>query len=154
MTTPATTQSPYRMSFTAKFRPMETRVVSRRVVYEPLRIPWKAIGAFVVIGSCVANLVVFNAPRITSHGPPHRTQMALKALHAVAESWRANHANACPTLEILRAQNEIASSTKLFDEWGTSYVIRCTDDATTTVVSFGPDMKEGTADDITFPETK
>ena len=42
-------------------------------------------------------------------------------------------------------------TSKITDAWETQFKIVCDDDSVT-VISFGPDKKEGTADDIRIPE--
>ena len=84
--------------------------------------------------------------------PADRTNAvaSVKSLHAVVEAWRANHADECPTLQRLKDERELAASTSVNDAWGAPYKIVC-DDEVTRVISFGPDRREGTADDIVFP---
>jgi len=75
---------------------------------------------------------------------------SLKALHAVAEAWRANHGDECPSVQRLIDDKELSASSDTNDPWGSPYKILCNDDNTTTL-SFGPDRKEGTRDDLRFP---
>jgi hypothetical protein len=77
-------------------------------------------------------------------------QNNLKTLHAVTEVWRANHGADCPTVQRLKDDNEINDSWDVDDPWGTPIKITCEDDSTI-VYSFGPDLKEGTRDDVRFP---
>ncbi len=79
------------------------------------------------------------------------TRNNLKALHAVAEMWRASHGDECPSVQRLKDDKDLAESSDLNDAWGSPYKIMC-DDQSTTVSSFGPDRKEGTRDDIRFPQ--
>ena len=72
-------------------------------------------------------------------------------LHAVAEAWRANHGNECPTVQHLKDERELPSTASTNDDWGTPYKIVC-DDEETRVISYGPDRREGTPDDIVVPE--
>jgi len=76
---------------------------------------------------------------------------SLKALHAVAEMWRATHVDECPSPQRLKDDKDLDPSSDLNDPWGSPYKIVCDDDSTT-VVSFGPDGKEGTPDDLRYPE--
>ena len=74
------------------------------------------------------------------------------AIHPIAEKYRVDHpGQQCVTVEQLRAEKELAASSKITDPWETPYAIRCAEDETY-VLSFGPDKKEGTADDIRIPE--
>jgi len=75
---------------------------------------------------------------------------SLKALHAVVEAWRANHADECPTVQRLIDERELAASTSVADPWGSPYKIVCEEDATR-AISFGADRREGTADDVAVP---
>jgi hypothetical protein len=155
MTTPATNQSPYRMNFTSKFRPVETLVVTRvvsRPVERDFRVPWISLLLGLLAGSMLLSvaLFVYSAPKIVD-GPRDETKSCIKALHAAAEAWRANHGNECPTVQRLKDEKELAASSEIADKWGTPYLIWCNDDATT-VVSFGPDKKKGTEDDVVFPD--
>lgn len=73
------------------------------------------------------------------------------AIHPIAEKYRVDHGGNCVTVEQLRAEKELSASSKITDPWETPYQIRCADDETY-VLSFGPDKKENTADDIRIPE--
>ena len=57
----------------------------------------------------------------------------------------------CPTVELLRDKNELSKSSKITDPWDSPYKIICGDEDIT-VLSFGPDKKEGTPDDIRIPD--
>jgi hypothetical protein len=144
MTTHAT---PYRMNYQTTFRPAEIRVSPAR----PRRIPWRAIAVVLVLASGIvaSGVAVFSVPKFG--GRPAKTPLAVKSLHAVAEAWRANHGNECPTPQRLKEEKELAASSELIDAWGSPYVILCSDEATT-VISFGPDKKARTEDDIVFPD--
>lgn len=74
------------------------------------------------------------------------------AIHPIAEKYRVDHPGNCVTVEQLRTEKELSASSKITDPWDTPYQIRCAEDETY-VLSFGPDKKEGTADDIKIPET-
>lgn len=75
-----------------------------------------------------------------------------RAIHPIAEKYKVDHPGQCPTVEQLRADKELAATSKITDPWDTPYAIRCADDDVY-VLSFGPDKKEGTADDIKIPDT-
>jgi hypothetical protein len=82
-----------------------------------------------------------------------QAQIATARLEAVqlevsADTWRVQHPEApCPTLAQLQSDKTVDRSVTGRDPWGHAYVMSCTDEGTT-VVSFGPDGKSGTADDI------
>ncbi len=73
----------------------------------------------------------------------------MRALHAVVEVWRVSHADECPTLQRLKDDRDLAAAASTKDEWGNPYKIVCDDE--TYVVSYGPDHREGTPDDIVYP---
>ena len=56
----------------------------------------------------------------------------------------------CPTPEQLKAEKVIDKTTNIKDPWGMTYKIACDGDEIA-VISFGPDKKEGTEDDIRVP---
>ncbi len=104
-----------------------------------------------IVGMIAGGIAVYAVPKF-QQAQKDSTRNNLKALHAVAEAWRANHANECPTPQRLKDEKELSVSSDTNDPWGDPYKIQC-DDESTTVYSFGPDKKEGTQDDIRFPET-
>lgn len=73
-------------------------------------------------------------------------------IHPVAEKYRVDHpGDQCPTVAELRAARELSATSKLTDPWDTPYQIVCGEDMVT-VLSLGPDKKEGTKDDIRVPD--
>ncbi len=74
-----------------------------------------------------------------------------KALYTIGENWRANHAADCPTVDRLKADKEISATSNIIDPWGMAYKISCEDSDNLQVISFGPDKKENTTDDIKMP---
>ena len=104
-----------------------------------------------IVGLIAGGIAVYAVPKF-QQAQKDNTKNSLKALHAVAEAWRANHGNECPTPQRLKEEKELAASSDINDAWGDPYKIQCDDDATT-VLSWGPDKKEGTQDDIKFPDT-
>ena len=73
-------------------------------------------------------------------------------IHRIADQYRAEHTGEqCPTVELLREKKQISVTSKITDPWETPYKIFCGDEDIS-VLSFGPDKKENTADDIRVPE--
>lgn len=78
--------------------------------------------------------------------------MQAKSLaHDSYEAWQHDNPDAtCP--ERLEDVIKYANSKDIKDPWGSPYIMKCGEglpqDITFGVVSFGPDKKEGTADDI------
>jgi len=155
MTTRPTTQTPFRMNF----RPMETPAPSPyRTNHRPpeRRAPSHGkvllffVAGFFFASTGASAALVYSTPKFCPDCGRDPTKNAMKAVHAVAEAWRANHRGECPTLQRLKDEHELAASTDIHDTWGEAYAIRC-DDESTTVISSGPDRQRGSEDDITFP---
>jgi len=103
-----------------------------------------------IIGLIAGGIAVYAVPKF-QQAQKENTRNSEKALHAVAEAWRANHGNDCPTPQRLKDEKELAASSDINDAWGVPYKIQCEDESTT-IVSAGPDKKEGSQDDIRFPD--
>jgi Domain of unknown function (DUF4190) len=74
----------------------------------------------------------------------------VRALEAAAVTWRADHANACPTPKQMKDDGALASTSNINDPWGTPFEVLCTP-TTTAVLSYGPDKLRGTPDDVRYP---
>ena len=79
-----------------------------------------------------------------------RTRKALETLHAAVDAWRASQPNECPSVAQLKDDKALALSFEDRDAWGMPYEVRCDED-TSFVVSRGPDKRDGTTDDLSFP---
>jgi general secretion pathway protein G len=87
------------------------------------------------------------------HRDAQRDAAAIDAasLRTLASAWRSRHPNdECPTTARLVADRMLDRGSKAHDPWGTPYVISCSEDEVT-VLSAGPDRRQGTADDIVAP---
>ncbi|CAN5265317.1 N/A [soil metagenome] len=104
-----------------------------------------------IIGLVAGGIAVYAVPKF-QQAQKDNTRNSEKALHAVAEAWRANHGNECPTPQRLKDEKELSASSAIEDAWGMPYKIQC-DDESTMILSAGPDKKEGSQDDIRFPDT-
>jgi hypothetical protein len=62
-------------------------------------------------------------------------------------SFRAQHADGCPTLSSLQEEQLLPRNAPQADAWGNRFRISC-EDSEPTVTSAGPDGKANTADDI------
>lgn len=69
------------------------------------------------------------------------------AIQAAAKSFRAQHADGCPTLSSLQEEQFLSRNARPDDAWGNRFRISC-EDGDPAVSSAGPDAKAGTADDI------
>lgn len=136
MATHATTQTPFRMNY----RPMEACVPRASVAPRPPRashrpFPWIALFVgFLVLVTMASAVAVYSVPKFGPR-PFDESRYTIKAIHAVAEAWRVNHGNECPTVQRLKEEKELASSTSIVDARGIPYVIRCTDEVTTVISS-------------------
>ena len=79
-----------------------------------------------------------------------RTRKALETLHAAVDTWRASQPGECPSVAQLKDDKALALSFEDRDAWGMPYEVRCDED-TSFVVSRGPDKRDGTTDDLSFP---
>lgn len=97
----------------------------------------------------------YEHPRFMSHGyvPANSASVSVRSIHAVAEAWLANHEYACPTVDGLLRDKELAPSSDPHDPWGQPYVITCIGDDVS-VTSSGPDRVLHTPDDVTVPAPK
>src|SRR5689334_5403086 len=102
-----------------------------------------------IVGLIAGGVAVVAIPKY-AQAQKDQAKNDIKAIHPVAEKYRVDHPGNCVTVEQLRAEKELAATSKLTDPWDTPYQIRCAEDETY-VLSFGPDKKEGTADDIKIP---
>jgi general secretion pathway protein G len=83
-----------------------------------------------------------------------RPWMDARTMLPAAEKYRYDHPDdPCPTVELLREKRELSRAAAIVDQWGSPYEIVCNGDDVI-VVSFGPDKRRGTDDDIRTPETK
>jgi len=106
----------------------------------------------VIIGLISGGVAVAVLPRL-KEASIKTTQTSARELRRAAEQWRGMRGgDLCPTIEVLRQEKAIDTASKITDAWDNPFKIICADDETT-VMSAGPDKKEGTADDIRIPET-
>ncbi len=68
-------------------------------------------------------------------------------IQVAAKSFRAQHADGCPTLSSLQEEQFLSRNAREDDAWGNRFRILC-DDAEPTVISAGPDGRPNTADDL------
>ncbi|MES1175274.1 MAG: hypothetical protein ABUL62_13205 [Myxococcales bacterium] len=86
-----------------------------------------------------------------SAGAGHDAQASSRAdaatIQAAATSFRAQHAEGCPTLSSLQEEQFLSRNARQDDAWGNRFRISC-EDSEPAVASAGPDGKSNTADDI------
>jgi len=68
-------------------------------------------------------------------------------IESAAKSFRAQHAEGCPTLSSLKEEQILSRNATEADAWGNRFRVHC-ESAELSVSSAGPDGKPGTADDV------
>lgn len=104
-----------------------------------------------IVGLIAGGVAVVAIPKY-AESQKNQAKIDARTIHPIAEKFKVDHPGGCPTVEQLRAEKELSAASKITDPWDTPYQIRCQDEDIT-VLSFGPDKKEGTADDIRIPDT-
>jgi len=102
-----------------------------------------------IVGLIAGGIAVYAVPKF-QQAQKDSAKTSLKNLQAIAELWRSNHGNDCPSIQQLKDEKALSAASDTNDPWGSPYKIQC-DDESTLAISFGPDKKEGTQDDIKFP---
>ncbi|WP_394838262.1 type II secretion system GspH family protein [Pendulispora rubella] len=102
-----------------------------------------------IIGLIAGGVAMTAIPKF-AEAQKQTTRQSAQVLRQAAQLWRTTGGGDCPTVEVLKRDKQLESSSKLSDAWEQPFKILCDDDETT-VVSAGPDKKEGTADDIRVP---
>ena len=103
-----------------------------------------------IVGLIAGGVAVVAVPKY-QESQKNQAKIDARTIHPVAEKYKVDHPGQCPTVEQLRAEKELSAASKITDPWDTPYKIVCGDDDIY-VVSFGPDKKENTNDDIRIPE--
>jgi general secretion pathway protein G len=106
-----------------------------------------AIMTLIAGGVVVAVIPQFNKAKIEA------TTNNARGIRDAVIRWKATGGDGCPTVSQLVQDKQIDSAAKVEDPWGSAYKIACTEDEVT-VLSFGPDKKEGSSDDISVPNAK
>lgn len=105
-----------------------------------------AILSLIAAGVTVAVLPKFQEAQVKT------TEQNARGIRDATQQWRGlKEGTDCPTISQLVQDKEIDSASKTDDAWGTAYKIQCTEDDAT-IMSAGPDKKEGTKDDIVVPK--
>jgi len=98
-----------------------------------------------IVGLIAGGVAVVAVPKY-QEAQKKQAQIDARTIHPAAEKYRVDHTGeGCPTVELLRDKNELSKSSKITDPWDSPYKIICGDEDVT-VLSLGPDKKEGTAD--------
>ena len=70
------------------------------------------------------------------------------AIRTAVQLYLAENPSACPSVEDLKTERYIDKGKSTVDPWDQEFIIHCIDGDDPNVVSKGPDMQEGTEDDI------
>ncbi|HEY8074759.1 MAG TPA: prepilin-type N-terminal cleavage/methylation domain-containing protein [Labilithrix sp.] len=106
-----------------------------------------------IVGLIAGGVAVVAVPKY-KESQINQARIDARTIHPVAEKYRVDHpSDPCPTVELLRDKKELSAASRITDPWDTPYKIICGDDDTS-VLSWGPDKKEGTNDDIRIPEAQ
>ena len=103
-----------------------------------------------IVGLIAGGVAVVAVPKY-QESQKNQAKIDARTIHPVAEKYKVDHPGVCPTVEQLRAEKELSSASKITDPWDSPYKIVCADEDIM-VLSFGPDKKENTNDDIRIPE--
>lgn len=103
-----------------------------------------------IVGLIAGGVAVVAVPKY-QESQKNQAKIDARTIHPVAEKYKVDHPGVCPTVEQLRAEKELSAASKITDPWDSPYKIICGDEDIM-VVSFGPDKKENTNDDIRIPE--
>jgi general secretion pathway protein G len=77
-----------------------------------------------------------------------------QVLRRAVQDWqRVNNEVTCPTVSQLIEGKHVDSGAEVDDPWGLPWALVCTEDEVF-VQSFGPDKKQGSADDISVPKLR
>lgn len=137
-------------------RPMEKRVMKtnlrrvRRALSRGVTLI-EILIVLAIVGLIAGGVAVVAVPKY-QESQKNQAKIDARTIHPVAEKYKVDHPGQCPTVEQLRAEKELSAASKITDPWDTPYKIVCGDEDLM-VVSFGPDKKENTNDDIRIPET-
>jgi len=104
-----------------------------------------------IVGLIAGGVAVVAVPKY-QESQKNQAKIDARTIHPVAEKYKVDHPGVCPTVEQLRAEKELSAASKITDPWDSPYKIICGDEDIM-VLSFGPDKKENTNDDIRIPET-
>jgi general secretion pathway protein G len=102
-----------------------------------------------IVGMIAGGVAVYAVPKF-KESQVKSAKISAQDLQSLADGWRADNGNDCPTPQRLKTEKQMSAGSSLNDPWGAPWKITC-DGENTTVISFGPDKKEGTPDDIHFP---
>ena len=104
-----------------------------------------------IVGLIAGGVAVVAVPKYQK-AQIDQSRIDARTIHPAAEKYRVDHpSEGCPTVELLRDKGELSKSSKITDPWESPYKIICGDEDVS-VLSLGPDKREGTADDIRIPD--
>ena len=106
-----------------------------------------AIIAMVAGGVAVVAIPKMREAQVTS------AETGARVIRSAVSQWQLaeNEYGTCPTVSQLVEDKQLDSGQNTMDPWGQEYVVTCADDEVI-VMSFGPDKKSGSKDDIVIPK--
>ena len=141
--TTSTTRTP--VTTRARARARARKAAQRGVTLIEILIVLAIIG-LIAGGVAVVAVPQFEKARVT------QAKQDVGRLQQAVELWRSqNPGGECPTMEKLKADKIVAASTKPADPWDSAYEIVCEPEETV-IISYGPDKKKNTKDDLKVPD--
>ena len=104
----------------------------------------------VILGLIATGTAIAVFPSLI-RGQEETTRMNAGVMRNAAQLWVTQHSDRCPQPRDLVDAQLLDRGSTLSDAWDTSFKIACDGDDVT-VLSFGRDKHEGTADDIFVPK--
>lgn len=101
----------------------------------------------VIIMGLIASGVGFAVFNQLKQAKVRDTQQAIEALRTAIRLYQNDHPNQCPTVEQLQSSGILERNRRTTDGWSRAFHINCEGEEVT-VVSDGPDGRQGTDDDI------
>jgi len=126
-------------------RTIAGRAVSRGLTLVELVIVITIIGVL----TAAISIGVLQAQKRANVGA---AKTACSTIRQATLQWKAVHPSEdCPTVDQLKTEKDLDTGFSLKDPWGVPYKLGCESDEIT-CTSSGPDRKEGTEDDIHYPQ--
>lgn len=100
------------------------------------------IMAMIATGVAVAVMPRYKSAQIKN------AQVGVQAIRSALSLYLAENPGKCPTVEELKNDKYIDESRSVKDPWNQDFIIKCEAGDEPDVYSMGPDMQEGTEDDV------
>ncbi len=100
------------------------------------------IMAMIATGVAVAVMPQFERSQVNS------AKIGVQAIRSAVSLYLAENPGKCPTAEELKEEKYLDKNKSIKDPWDKDYIITCEAGDDPEVYSMGPDMQEGTEDDV------